>query len=154
MDDNPTWANVNLKTHYFLGGLRMCHTSCLLLDAGPLTDYLSTIKSWLDNNPDQVLTLLLTNGDSRPVSEFGDAITSSELSSYAYTPGSPIAMSQWPTIQELINSMTRIVIFLGIQSRSKGFKGEPIPKSCRLRSKYRRSPFYSRRVRLLLRNPL
>jgi hypothetical protein len=102
-----------LKTHYFLGQLMMCHTSCFLLDAGPLINYLTTIKNWLDANPDQVVTLLLINGDNRPVSEFGTAMTKTGLASYAYTPSSQLAMSEWPTIQELIDSNKRLVMFLG-----------------------------------------
>jgi hypothetical protein len=91
----------------------MCHTSCWLEDAGSLESYLHTIKSWLDANPGQVITLLLTNGDSVGISNFGDAFSSSGLSSYAYAPGSTLAIDQWPTIQELIDSGNRLVAFLG-----------------------------------------
>jgi len=91
----------------------MCHTSCWLEDAGSLESYLHTIKLWLDANPGQVITLLLTNGDSLGISNFGDAFSSSGLSSYAYAPGSTLAIDQWPTIQELIDSGNRLVAFLG-----------------------------------------
>ncbi|KAI4261083.1 MAG: hypothetical protein L6R42_003710 [Xanthoria sp. 1 TBL-2021] len=43
--------------------LSLCHTFCFLNDAGPVTSFLSTIKTWLDKHPDEVLTILLTNGD-------------------------------------------------------------------------------------------
>jgi hypothetical protein len=91
----------------------MCHTSCWLNDAGSLESYLSTIKSWLDANPSQVITLLLTNGDGVSISNFGDAFSSSGLLSYAYAPGSTLSMGQWPTIQGLIDSGNRLVAFLG-----------------------------------------
>lgn len=93
----------------------MCHTSCWLNYAGSLESYLSTIKSWLDANPGQVITLLLTNGDGVGISNFGDAFSSSGLSSYAYSPGSTLSMDKWPTIQELIDSGKRLVAFLGIR---------------------------------------
>src|SRR5277367_2314982 len=102
------------QTHKdWFGTLSMCHTSCWLNYAGSTTDYLSTIKSWLDSNPGQVITLLLTNGDNVPVSMFGDAMTSSGLINYAYTPGKTLSLNQWPTLQELIDSDNRLVMFLG-----------------------------------------
>lgn len=36
----------------------LCHTSCFLEDAGPVSTYLSDIKSWLDANPSEVVTLV------------------------------------------------------------------------------------------------
>lgn len=93
--------------------IELCHTSCILLDAGPLTTYLSTIKTWLDANPNDVVTVLLTNGGSVAVSEFGAAMTSSGLATYAYSPPGHLSMSQWPTLQELINANSRLIMFLG-----------------------------------------
>lgn len=37
----------------------------------------------------------------------------SGLASYAYTPPGKLAISEWPTLQELINADTRLVVFLG-----------------------------------------
>lgn len=96
-----------------LGTLDLCHTSCLEEDAGSLESYLSTVKTWLDANPNEVLTVLLVNGDNVPIGMFDDAYTSSGLKSYAYTPPtSPIAIEAWPTLQELITAGTRLVAFL------------------------------------------
>jgi hypothetical protein len=92
----------------------MCHTSCLELDAGSLVSYLTTIKTWMDSNPNEVITLLLTNGDDVSVSYFGAAMTSSGLSTYAYTPTTQLALADWPTLQELIDDGTRLVMFLGM----------------------------------------
>ena len=75
--------------------------------------YLTDIKTWLDDNENQVLTLLLTNGDYVDVLMFGDAMSSSGLDTYAFTPTSQLTMSEWPTLQELINDGTRLVMFLG-----------------------------------------
>lgn len=96
-----------------LGTLELCHTSCLEADAGSVESYLSTVKTWLDANPNEVLTVLLVNGDNVPISMFDDAYTNSGLKSYAYTPPtSPIAIEAWPTLQELITAGTRLVAFL------------------------------------------
>jgi hypothetical protein len=101
------------QTHYFLGTLTLCHTSCFEKDAGPLVDYLTDIKTWLDKNPNEVVTLLLTNGDRVSASLFGGAITSSALNTYAYTPTKTLAIDEWPTLQEMISSGDRFVVFLG-----------------------------------------
>ncbi|PYH50051.1 uncharacterized protein BP01DRAFT_412863 [Aspergillus saccharolyticus JOP 1030-1] len=93
----------------------LCHTSCLLEDAGSLEAYLATVKTWLDDNPDEVVTLLLTNGDSLPVDRFAEAFTSAALTDYAFVPKSSpatLAIDAWPTLQELISNGTRLVTFL------------------------------------------
>ncbi len=96
-----------------LGTLELCHTSCFEEDAGSVESYLSTVKTWLDANSNEVLTILLVNGDNVPVSMFDDAYTSSGLKSYAYTPPtSPVGIDAWPTLQDLINAGTRLVAFL------------------------------------------
>jgi len=95
--------------------LSMCHTTCLELDAGPLTDYLSTIKSFLDANPNDVITLLLVNGDNVPVSTFDSAFTSAGLKDYAYIPtttSAPIALADWPVLSALISQGKRLIAFL------------------------------------------
>ena len=95
------------------GTLELCHTSCFEEDAGSVESYLSTVKTWLDANPNEVLTILLVNGDNVPVTMFDDAYTSSGLKSYAYIPPtSPVAIDAWPTLQELIKAGTRLVAFL------------------------------------------
>ncbi|KAJ5688635.1 hypothetical protein N7462_003027 [Penicillium macrosclerotiorum] len=104
------------QTHHSLlddDVLELCHTSCLLKDAGTLESYLSTVKGWLDSNADEVVTLLLTNGDSVAISKFGDTFASSGIDSYAYVPSSnPISIDDWPTIGDLISSGKRLVVFL------------------------------------------
>ena len=91
--------------------LSLCHTSCFLKDAGPVSSYLSSIKGWLDKNPNEVVTLLLTNGDNVDVSLFDDAF--GNLKSYAFIPpSSPLKLDAWPTLQEMISSGKRLVVFL------------------------------------------
>ncbi|KAJ5838615.1 uncharacterized protein N7525_003803 [Penicillium rubens] len=93
--------------------IELCHTSCLLEDAGPLKEYLETIKNWLDANPNEVVTLLLTNGDSVPITEFGDTFSSSGISNYAYVPSeNPLSITDWPTLGDMISSGKRLVVFL------------------------------------------
>ena len=103
------------QTHKnLLGTLSLCHTSCLLLNAGPLIEYLGTVKTWLDANPNEVLTILLTNGDNLNVTEFDTAFQSSGLVPSIYIPPSdaPLNLTTWPTLQEMITAQKRLVTFL------------------------------------------
>jgi hypothetical protein len=101
------------QTHLKSGVLELCHTTCTEKDAGTLVSYLTTINTWMVANPNEVVTLLLTNGDGAAVSMFGAAMTTSGLSQFAYSPGSKLSMSQWPTLQEMISAGDRLVMFLG-----------------------------------------
>lgn len=40
-----------------------CHTSCDILDAGPITDWLTQVKDWVAVHPYDVVTILLGNGN-------------------------------------------------------------------------------------------
>ncbi|KAK5628863.1 hypothetical protein RRF57_004578 [Xylaria bambusicola] len=50
------WPSNDTKPHF-------CHTSCDILDAGPITDWLTSVKNWLVDNPFDVVTILLGNGN-------------------------------------------------------------------------------------------
>lgn len=81
--------------------------------------FLETIKSWLDDHPNEVVTLLLTNQASFPASKFGDVFESAGLREYAFVPGSSpdmLPMDQWPSLGELIDEGTRLIVFLGMFS--------------------------------------
>ena len=103
------------QTHYNDGTLEMCHTTCIpdISDVGPLSDYLTTVKTFLDGNPSEVVTLLLTNGDYVPVGNFSDVFASVGLDKYAFVPASePLPIGSWPTLGDLISASTRLVVFL------------------------------------------
>jgi hypothetical protein len=104
------------QVHLQNNTLRLCHTSCALLDAGPLFEWLARIKVWMDANPNDVVTLLLVNSDSAPADQFGAAFDASGLSGYSFVPpsggGMGGAMIQWPTLQAMISTSKRLVSFL------------------------------------------
>ena len=103
------------QTHNLAGQLSMCHTSCLELYAGSLTNYLQPIKTWLDANPNEVISLLLVNGDNVDVSHFDSAFASTGLKNYAYIPSSSpadLAISAWPTLGSMISTGKRLVVFI------------------------------------------
>ena len=104
------------QTHFFAGELSLCHTSCWELYAGPLVDYLSSVKTWLDANPNEVLTILLTNGDNVDISMMDQAYKAAGLDTYAYIPPTTpntLPIDAWPTLQQLIDAKTRLVAFQG-----------------------------------------
>lgn len=101
------------QSHLKDGTLELCHTTCGEEDSGTLLTYLTTIKTWMDANPNEVVSVLLTNGDGAPASQFGSAMMTSGLAAYAYSPGKKLAMNDWPTLGELIAANTRLVMFLG-----------------------------------------
>ncbi|CAG8955061.1 hypothetical protein HYFRA_00007075 [Hymenoscyphus fraxineus] len=100
------------QVHLENGVLRLCHTSCGLLDAGPLVDWLGQIKSWMDANVNEVVTIILVNADNQPAATFGGLFASSGISTYGYTPASTSAATTWPTLQTLIAAKTRLVTFI------------------------------------------
>lgn len=55
-------AGVRLLTaqvHQQNGQLHLCHSDCWLLDAGLFSDWLEEIRSWMESNPDDVVTILM-----------------------------------------------------------------------------------------------
>ncbi|KAI8962681.1 PLC-like phosphodiesterase [Daldinia sp. FL1419] len=94
------------------GSPQMCHTSCLLEDAGSLQDYLGPIKTWLEGHPDEVVTLLLTNPDAIDINKYGDIFKSTGLDSYVFTPDKQLGLDDWPTLGDMISSGKRVVVFM------------------------------------------
>ncbi|EPQ31352.1 uncharacterized protein PFL1_00687 [Pseudozyma flocculosa PF-1] len=94
-------------------GIDLCHTSCSLVNGGSLESYLSTVKSWLDSNPNEVVTLIIVNSDDQPASKFGTAFQSTGLDSKAYAPSSAsVSKNSWPTLGALIDAGKPLVTFI------------------------------------------
>lgn len=91
-----------------------CHTSCDLLDAGSLSSWLGEVRSWMESNPNDVVTVLLVNGAQASVSDLAAQYSAAGITtSLAYTPSSSNARNQtWPTLQSLITSGTRLLNFV------------------------------------------
>lgn len=97
--------------------LELCHTSCIEEDAGSLSDFLKTVVSWLSDHPQEVVTLLLTNGDNVDVALFDNAFKDAKALDLVYTPtngdAAPSKLDSWPSLGDLIDSGKRLVVFLG-----------------------------------------
>lgn len=85
-------------------GTYLCHSLCAY-GAVPLRSALSTVRSFLDANPDEVVTLIIQNGITAADTEaaFADA----GLEDYLYD-GDPVG--GWPTLGELVDRGQRLVV--------------------------------------------
>lgn len=55
-------AGVRLLTaqvHQQNGALHLCHSDCWLLDAGLFSDWLQEVRTWMESNPNEVVTILM-----------------------------------------------------------------------------------------------
>ncbi|KAF5323599.1 hypothetical protein D9611_005704 [Ephemerocybe angulata] len=108
---------LQMQAHNQNNVIRLCHSTCVLLDGGTLETYLTTVKSWLDANPNEVLSLLIVNIDNMPASAYGAVFTKVGLDAVSYAPPStPLAATAWPTLGAMIDSGKRLVTFLDNQA--------------------------------------
>ncbi|KAM3474298.1 hypothetical protein MY8738_007965 [Beauveria namnaoensis] len=100
------WPTNGTEPHF-------CHTSCDLLDAGPIDEWLTDVREWVDDHPYDVVTILLGNGNYSDASLYKPYIEKSGIQKYAYTPPLlPMKLNDWPTLEELIIRGKRVIMFL------------------------------------------
>lgn len=108
---------LQVQAHNTTSGIHLCHTSCVLLDGGSFTSYLTTLKSWLDGNPNEVVSILIVNSDNLPATNFITPFTDSEIIKSVYTPTSAtININNWPTLGEMIDSGGRVVVMMDAEA--------------------------------------
>lgn len=100
------------QVHRANESLSLCHSSCSLLDAGPLEDWLSAINSWMGRNTNDVVTVLLVNAADGTADEYAEVFKASGLGDIAYQPPSFQASAEWPTLQTMIDDNQRLVSFV------------------------------------------
>lgn len=97
-----------------------CHTSCDLLDAGPIYQWLGEVKNWVDKHPYDVVTILLGNGNFSQPEQYVPFIEQSGITKYTYAPTLfPLTVDQWPTLEELIVQGKRVVMFMDYNADQK-----------------------------------
>ena len=113
-----------MQGHARDGTAHLCHTSCTLFDGGPVRDYLARVKAFLDGNPNEVITILFTNPEELSVENYSHpAFLASGLAELAFVPtNSPAEADDWPTLQSLIDSGKRVVVFM-----DKGTNSATVP---------------------------
>ncbi|KAL1748991.1 PLC-like phosphodiesterase [Schizophyllum fasciatum] len=108
---------LQLQVHNQDSTLQLCHSSCSLFNGGTLEDYLKKVKSWMDSNTNDVLSILIVNIDNVAPTEYATVFESAGLDQLSYSPtASPLTASDWPTLGEMIDNGKRLVTFLDNQA--------------------------------------
>ncbi|CBX91966.1 hypothetical protein IAQ61_000173 [Plenodomus lingam] len=111
------------SAHYVNGTLYYCHSSCDLLNAGTVEDYLVEVTAWVEAHPFDVITILFgnsnwadTDADGKPLVtsvDFVEPIEKSGLKQYIYQPPkTAMTLEDWPTLSEMILNNDRVVTFI------------------------------------------
>lgn len=108
--NNPV---VQFQTHLVNDTIRLCHSSCDLLDVGTLEDYLRKVVDWLKANPYDVVTILMGNSNFILPGNYSKPIENSGLIDYVYKPPKiPMALDDWPNLSQFILKGQRAIVFL------------------------------------------
>ena len=83
--------------------LFMCHGLCEI-GATPLAPTLTALRTWLDANPDEVVSVIVEN--HVPAGDIGVAVVDAGLEPYLFAPTG----ADWPTLREMITSGQRLVV--------------------------------------------
>ncbi|KAH7193527.1 PLC-like phosphodiesterase [Fusarium flagelliforme] len=99
-----------------------CHSTCDLLDAGPITDWLTRVRKWVDSHPYDVVTILLGNGNYSHPDLYVPYIRESGILKYVYqAPYLPMALDDWPTLESMIVRGKRVIMFIDYVSDQKKY---------------------------------
>lgn len=105
------------QVHFVDGVPHFCHTSCEILDAGPITQYLGDVYDWVRAHPYDIVTILLGNSDARPATDYASFIEETGLVRFAYQPPQiPMAKDDWPTLADMILHGQRVVFFMDYEA--------------------------------------
>lgn len=108
---------VQLQVHTKNDTLQMCHTDCLIQDAGPLVDLLRTVWNWMTAHPSEVVTMVIGNYERLAPAKFTQPMVDSGLMDLVYLPpSSPMELDDWPTLEAMIAANTRFVVMLDYEA--------------------------------------
>lgn len=90
--------------------------------AGPITEWLTTVRRWVDYHPFDVVTILLGNGNYSTPDHYAPYIESTGILKYAYEPSVfPMEKDDWPTLADMIIRGKRVVIFMDYMADQKKY---------------------------------
>lgn len=93
--------------------VNLCHTHCVILDAGLASLTLDNISNWLEANPKEVITIMWNNLYNLNATQLADVYNASSIMPMVYTHNHS---NPWPTLQEMIDSGKRVVNFVDTQA--------------------------------------
>ena len=108
LNDGVRGLMIDVYDHF---GTPTAYHSVFALGTIPLSDILNDIKTFLDNNPNEIVTIILECYVT--ANDIEDEINQSGLSSYLYTHN-----TVWPTLQNMIDNDNRLVIFTDVDDAS------------------------------------
>lgn len=158
------------QVHIEDGEIRQCHSDCALLNVGAFSEIVVSLTTWLRDHPREVVTLLVTNGDDDiRIEEFAPIFEDAGADELAFIPEERLDLDDWPTLGQLIDAGTRLVVFMGefilslhilcwkADGLEMGRQAINVPSdtsACRLQRGHLQGPVYPAAVRLLCRDPL
>ncbi|CAK7216324.1 hypothetical protein SCUCBS95973_002774 [Sporothrix curviconia] len=110
-------------------GPHFCHTSCALLDAGPIALWLTEVRQWVDAHPQEFVTILLGNGNYSDPNMYVPYIESTGIVAYAFVPPAvpstnsltsasaaaatgSMPLDDWPTLGDMLSAGKRVLMML------------------------------------------
>ncbi|KAI9444817.1 PLC-like phosphodiesterase [Lactarius indigo] len=104
---------LQMQAHNQGGTIQLCHTSCTLFNGGTLQSYLQSVKSWMDSNPNDVVSLLIVNSDGFKPTDYDTVFKAVGLDALSYSPSSATtSVGSWPSLGSLIDSGKRLITFM------------------------------------------
>ncbi|PVV03259.1 hypothetical protein BB560_002275 [Smittium megazygosporum] len=92
--------------------IELCHTSCYLLDAGSFVDQLVNIKTFINAQPKNVITIFLENFDRFSSADIQSNFVAANLADNLFNPNDYSHNGfKWPTLQEMIDTKKNVVVF-------------------------------------------
>jgi hypothetical protein len=113
---------VQSESHLVNDTIYLCHSSCDILNAGTLENYLTTVVTWLKANPFEVIAILMVNSNYVDPGNYTAPVQNSGMINYLYTPPEvPMGLNDWPTLSEMIIKNTRVVMMLDYEANQRAF---------------------------------
>lgn len=100
------------------GSPELCLAACSMFDGGSLSSALQTLKTWMDANPTEVVTLILRNLGGFAPYQLAQSFTAAGLDKISYA-GKATVGDTWPTLGSMVKSGNRLVVF------ATGIVGDP-----------------------------
>ena len=108
LHDGVRGLMIDVYNHF---GTPTAYHSIFALGTIPLSDIFNDIKTFLDNNPNEIVTIILECYVT--ANDIEDEINQSGLSSYLYAHN-----TTWPTLQNMIDNNNRLVVFSDLDDAS------------------------------------
>ncbi|KAL4781539.1 PLC-like phosphodiesterase [Aspergillus varians] len=113
---------LQIQAHLMNDTLYLCHSTCDMLNAGTLEDYLTTVTKWMKQHPYDVVTLLIGNYDYVDPGNFTGPIERSGLMDLVYTPPMiPMSRDDWPPLGNIILGGKRALVFMDYQANQTAY---------------------------------